>query len=373
MFVRWFVHGLASLLLSGCVVHCGAEETEDGETDGSEEGGRNEGANGQGAGNPGGNGEGAGDEGGAPPQDDDRLFVVTINGGVASYRDPAELNTTTQPTTNLAAGADTLMYGPRDVAISKAGELFVACENGPSINVYANAAEASGALEPTRMLLGNSSEILAPIGLTIDDEADTLYVVNSTSNGSIEGAILAFEGLGGLDGDLPPSRTIVVDTQGFAPLQIVEHDNRLYVAGQGDNTSMVYVFDGASSLSGNATPDRIVSNEAWGQVLSIFIDDDDRLFAVDSSNQVFLYDDAATLSGNAAPSAVLEIPEASGLSAVTLDRNGVMFLADSSNNEIMTFPALGQPAGAVQLSAARSFDSNGLLLPTRIMPFYRKR
>lgn len=355
MRVHWFMHVMASMLLSGCVLHCNSAETETEEDDDGNGGGSSDGG------------------GGAESQDEDRLFVVTINGGVASYRDPAKLNATAAPVTNLEAGAGTMMYGPRDLAVSGAGELFVACENGPSINVYQNAASASGAVEPGRYLLGLSTELLAPIGLAIDEEDDTLYVVNSTSNGSIEGAILAFEGLASLNGDQAPARKVIVDTPAFSPLQIVEHDNRLFIAGQGDNTSMVYVFDGASTLDGVAAPDRIVSNANWGQVLSIFVDDDNRLFAVDSENTVFIYADASDVNGNAIPTAVIEVPEAAQLSAVTMDRNGVMFLADSSNNNVLSFPDLGQPDGEIQKSAAKSWGSTSLLLPTRILSYYLKR
>lgn len=370
MRVQWFMHAMASMLLSGCVLHCGSEETEteedDGQTDDGNEGGKQEGAGHQGAGSQGGSG-------GGEPQEEDRLFVVTINGGVASYRDPATLDGTAAPATDLPAGADTLMYGPRDLAISSDGELFVACENGPSVNIYRDATGASGAVQPSRYLLGTSTELLAPIGLAVDAQDDTLYVVNSTSNGSIEGAILAFEGLSTLDGDMAPSRKVIVDTPAFAPLQIVEQDNRLFIAGQGDNTSVVYVFEGANTLDGTAAPDRILSNADWGQVLSIFVDDENRLFAVDGENVVFVYSDADTVNGNATPTAILEVPEAAQLSAVTIDRKGVMFLADSSNNNVMSFPNLGELAGEIQTSAATSFDGVGLLLPTRMLPYYLKR
>jgi len=339
-FKLWTAGLFAALALTtGCIIQ---------EADGDEEGG----AGGQG--NQGGSGMGGGPIG----EQGSRLFVVNVNMGVSSYAEPAQQDGRIEPATTLVSGADTDMYGPRDLAIAPNGDLYVAAENGGAVVVYANGLTADGAVLPTRKLEGAATGLSEPISIAFDGDSDTLYAVNSGSTDAADLTIFAYESASTADGDVAPTRGIEVDFEGFSPLQIAWHKGTLYAVTQDYNTCRVLVFEDASTLSGAIVPTRMIENADFGQIMSIYVDDSG-LYAVDEETDLFVYAPEA-----ATPSAKIEIAGALKLSAVTFDAVGTMFLADSSANFIYSFDG-GAGAEATQ-SPSRAFDAIGLSLPARL-------
>jgi hypothetical protein len=329
---------------TGCIVDA---------TDNDEEGGAGEGGQV--------NAGGSGAEGGGPAAAATRLFVVNVNQGVTSYADPAAQDGRIEAATTLTSGPDTDMYGPRDLALSAAGDLYVAAENDGAIVVYANALEASGAVLPSRKLKGPQTGLDVPTSIALDRESDTLYAVNSGSTGAVDTTIFAFDDASALDGDVAPSRSIEVDIVAFAPLQLSWHDGTLYAVTQGDNTASVLVFEDAGALDGAIQPTRTIANAAFGQVVSIYVDDTG-LYAVDDEDELFVY-----APGADEPSVTIAIDGAAKLSAIAFDDEGTMFLSDTSANVVYSFD--GGAGTASSLTPSRTFDAVGMSLPARLAIF----
>lgn len=299
-------------------------------------------------------------EGGGAATATTRLFVVNVNQGVSSYADPAAQDGRIEPATTLTSGAETDMYGPRDLALAANGDLFVAAENDGAVVMYANAMTASGAVLPSRKLKGPLSGLDVPISIALDRENDTLYAVNSGSNGAVDTTIFAYSSASTLDGDVAPAREIAVDIEAFAPLQIAWHADTLYAVTQGTNTASVLVFENASTLDGSVEPTRTINNPEFGSVVSIYVDDSG-LYAVDDEDDLYVY------AAGAEPAEAITIDGAAKLSAIAFDADGTMFLSDSSANFIYSFD--GGAGAETTLAPSRTFDAVGLSLPARLAVF----
>lgn len=341
-FKLWGTGALAVLCFAtGCIVDASDSDENDG--GGQADGGQS-------------NGGGSGAEGGGAPGEAARLFVVSLNQGVTSYSDPGSLEGAAAPATKLTAGAETDMYGPRDLALAANGDLYVAAENDAAIVVYANALSADGAVLPSRKLKGPQTGLDVPTGVALDRESDTLYAVNNGSTGAVDKTIFAFDGASSLDGDIAPSRKLDVDLEGFAPLQIALYDDTLYAVTQGDNTASVLVFENASTLDGSVAPTRTIDNAAFGSVVTIHVDASG-LYAVDDAEELFIYPPGADTAQ------VIAIDGAAKLSGIAFDAAGSMFLSDSSANVIFTFD--NGPGAEASQTPSRKFDA-GFSLPTRM-------
>ncbi|MFO0551239.1 MAG: hypothetical protein U0271_22815 [Polyangiaceae bacterium] len=306
---------------------------------------------------------GQGGQGGQPPTEEGpQLFVLSLD-SVASVASADKTEGRAEPKTTLGAGADTDMYGPRDVAISSSGELYVACENGPSINVYAGADQATGATLPSRKLSGANTGLEAPIAIAI--AGDNLFAVNNTSNGATNKDIMVFSGLSSIDGDQSPARRIQVDMPLFSPTFMLENSDKLYVVNQDVNTTEILVFGSASSTDGLVAPEHVIANAEWGQALSLYVDASDTLWAVDEGSQIFRYDGASSLDESSTPSAVLDVTGAEQLSGLAFDPDGNLFAADRSTAFVYVFDAPVATSGG--LTPSRSFDAVAFRSPSRLV------
>jgi hypothetical protein len=268
----------------------------------------------------------------------DQLFVMGSSYGVATFKNPADAVGTVVSATSLPAGADTGLFYPVDMAMSQAGDLFAANQNGSSVTVYANARTADGPVAPTRTIVGASTEFVGLSGLALDGVKNELYVTNYASAQGGNAPILEFDNASTINGDVPPTRKIDVDLQYFAPLQIVEKNDHLFVVNQGSGTqSNINVFDGASQLSGLVAPPRTISNANWPQILSIFVDDADHLYVVGDTATVEVYDGASTLNGPVTPKVTVTVMGASKLAGVVADSDKGLYLADSDTSFVHYF------------------------------------
>jgi hypothetical protein len=334
-------------LLVGCVV-----ETTDTEEGGS---GGDGGAGAAGAGGPGAGGSGAGGSGGTP-EEGASLFVLSPQTGVASFAESA--TGTIEPRTLLAAGPDSGMFGPRDLAVSTAGALFVASENDGSVVVYD--ADDTGVTTPTRRLTGATTKITAPVSVALDEAKDLLFVVNSGSTGATDTDVLVFEGATAVDGDTAPVRTIQPDLTTFAPLQIRSQGDSLYAVAQTTNSCLIAVFEDASTADGVVAPSLTIERPDFSAAVSLFVEADGTIVVVDEETEVFVFPPGAT-----EPSATFTIDGASRLAAAVGLPNGPLFLADSSLNVVFALDT-GLPAEAGSVAPSRSFDANGFILPSRL-------
>jgi 6-phosphogluconolactonase (cycloisomerase 2 family) len=279
--------------------------------------------------------------------------------GVASFAGAETATGTIEPRTLLAAGPDSGMYGPRDLAVSTTGALFVASENDGAVVVYD--VDDTGVTAPARRVAGTSTGITAPVSLAVDEGKDLLFVVNSGSTGATDTDVLVFEAAASIDGDVAPARTIQPDLPSFAPLQIRARNDSLYAVAQTTNSSLIAVFDGASSADGVVAPSLTIERSDFSAAVSLFVEPDGTIVAVDEETEVFVFP-----AGETEPSAIFTIEGASRLAAVERLEDGPLFLADSSLNVIFALDE-GLPPAAGAISPSRSFDAVGFLLPSRLV------
>ena len=107
------------------------------------------------------------------------------------------------------------------------------------------------------------------------------------------------------DGDIAPVRLIESSTENLGNpwgLDFDEGDN-LYVANRIDNN--VLVFEGASMLDGDVMA-RKIDSASFTTIRGVFVDADDTLYAVDSTNgEIYIFDDAASVQGTVTPDRTL--------------------------------------------------------------------
>lgn len=324
-------------------------------------GGSGTGGSGTGGAGTGGSGSGGGSGGAGGEEGVDRLYVVNANSGVTSYDAPAEHEERTESATALAAGADTDIFGPRDVLVNGQGDLMVLGQNDGSVSIFDDAATATGARLPDRKLVGAATLIDTPNAIALDD--DVLFVANGTS--LTDGTILVWDDASTVDGDVAPSRTFTPtyeDPDSFDPLQMFVQGGTLYVVEQDENTSSVVAFDDAAELDGDVTQDREVRFDGFGSVASAYVDRDDRLYVVTATDEIFIFDGASTLDGDVEPDVTLTVTGAQGLSAVVVDDQQHLIAADGSRAFLYVIDGIDTLASA-ELAPSREYDALDLSLP----------
>jgi len=319
------------------------------------------GTGGGGAGAAGGSGgEGGSGDGGAQSEQGTRLFVLSLNLGVASFSNAEEASGTVGSKTFLNAGPDSGMYGPRDLELDAAGTLYVASENDGSVVIYEQAEQASGMVTPSRRLAGASTGVVAPIALAIDRTGDELYVVNSGSIGSVDTRIHVFASGSTLDGDVAPTRTIEPEVEGFAPIGLTFAGGSLYAVTQTTNASAVLVFEDVASADGLVAPTRTLTHPDFGSAAAVHVTAEGKLVVVDEAASVFVFN-----AGEAEPSLVFEIEGASALAAAYGLPNGAWLFTDRSLNRVFALDD-GLPAAAGPIAASRTIEGDDILLPSAL-------
>jgi DNA-binding beta-propeller fold protein YncE len=316
------------------------------------------GTGGGGAGAAGGSGgEGGSGEGGAQAEQGTRMFVLSLNSGVASFSNAEEANGSVASKTLLNAGPDSGMYGPRDLELDAAGTLYVASENDGSVVMYEQAEQASGMVTPSRRLAGASTGVVAPIALAIDRSSDELYVVNSGSIGSVDTRIRVFAKGSTLDGEVAPARTIEPEVEGFAPIGLTFAGGALYAVTQTTNSTAVLVFEDVASADGLVAPSRTVTHPDFGSAAAVHVTAEGKLVVVDEAASVFVFN-----AGEAEPSLVFEIEGASALNAAHGLENGALLFSDRSQNRVFALDE-GLPTAAGPIAPSRTIESEDILLP----------
>lgn len=124
------------------------------------------------------------------------------------------------------------------------------------------------ASQSTRIISGSSTGLHRPVGLFFDSTRDILYVTNgrhSGTNGPTANSVLAFDNASTVSGDAIPNRIISSGAEfaaaekmstPFAPYVNVGAD-RLFLLNKGNDA--IFIFDHASTRTGATKPDRIIS------------------------------------------------------------------------------------------------------------------
>lgn len=161
------------------------------------------------------------------------------------------------------------LNNPHGISLdTKTKTLYVANTGGNSVLVFKNVETLNGAATPDAEIGGVLSQINQPVGVAIDPEHDTLYVLNQ---GTPE--ILVFDAASSRNGNAAPSRVISGSGYMVKPtaLFLDTTNNLLYVTDQGNNA--IYVFNNASSAQGAAEHKNLIGNNTGlVQPTALFVD-----------------------------------------------------------------------------------------------------
>lgn len=266
-------------------------------------------------------------------------LVAAISGCVISPRiipgQPTPTPTATPTPTSSPTPSPTPT--PTPIPPATAGKLYVTNQAGNSIVRFDNALNATGNVAPGAQINGSSTGLEAPQFVALDTTADRLYVANAGGT-SQPASVLIFDGISTLSGNAAPTRTIAgANTLFVHPSSVALDQGRdlLYVADGVD----IYVYT-ASTANGDlaATRDITVSFT----IQQIFLDAaNDRLYASDAANNaVNVFDNASTLpAGAATPTrsitgAQTQLSQPSGMA---IDPSGNLVVTNIGNGSITVY------------------------------------
>jgi DNA-binding beta-propeller fold protein YncE len=330
----------------------------------------------------------------------DTLYVAnTAQNAILIYENASTLTPAlgSAIATRVISGPKTGLAGPFGVVYDPAsGRLYVVNREN-SVAVFqancAGAAALSGNIAPCQTLVGTATLLDFPKALALDTSKDILYISNSGTN-----SILVYpKASQSIDGNLAPTReikphsaTTEIDSILQLPfgLAIDSAHDRLYVVNTGRTRPAIFIYENASSLSGEATPDRlllddiqiddpvtgaahVVTSTKLSQPAGIFIDaDHDKLYVVNSNNtnngpaSVVMF---SNISTRCAPGTHLcHLPPDQTLfgiptgltnpTGIAYDRSrDLIYIANTGANNIVTFSLQGD-LPPIQLNAGNNTE-----------------
>lgn len=242
---------------------------------------------------------------------------------------------------------------------SRGDTMIIGCLNIAAILFFDGVAALDGDVGPTRFLGGASTLITLNNAYEtyVDETRDLLYVAY------LDG-VLVFENAATINGDVAPVRHITGGNTGLVTgnrdkrLFIDETNDRLYVA-EGDSAS-VLVWDNASTVDGDTAPNRTVAgnntgfNFPWG--IAVDVARDILYVADESANSIFVFDGAAALTGNVAPSRTI-----TGATSTVEGPAGIDVDPELDRLYVSHFPTAGAAIGIWDNAST----VNGDVAPTR--------
>lgn len=291
-------------------------------------------------------------------------FSLGTGGGVVGYEDPASVNGNIAPDVNLFGGA-TQIEGPTDIVVDAAGALVVANFATNSIRCYDDATHANGNFAPERNIVGGATQLASPTSMAIDVATDALFVSNyGGAPDSI--ALFADASSASFNGNLAPTRVITSAAIANPTGINLDSEGSLYVVNNA--AVIVSVFADADNLNGPVAPSRQISSAdfAGHPLFDIFVDREDRLYALSLDGRVFMFDHASTLNGPAAPDRTLQITGAVQTTAIVVDAAGVGYIVDKSTQAIYSFDGIAALNAALLPDRSISGASTQLDDPIRL-------
>ena len=299
------------------------------------------------------------------------LYIANFGGSNVTAYDittPATVNGNIPPNANLA-GAQTLLAGPSDLVIDKAGGLLVSNYNGASVTGYANALDlgmVNGNIAPTHNVQGSATLLAKPTSLAINAANDLLFVAEE-----IGGTIRVYAGAStaAFNGNLPPTRTITsADMGGPFGINFGANDE-LYVANNIKNS--VTVFANASNLNGNVNATRIITSAAFADLFDVFIDPNDTMYVVNADdgmlgNRINVFSNASTRNGAVMPDVTLIVAGAVELTAVAVDSAGNGYIVDRNGNAVYGYDNIATRNGTIPPDRTLAGNNTLLVRPVRV-------
>jgi hypothetical protein len=295
-----------------------------------------------------------------PPPGPSKAFVA--DSGRAAIGSSSNSNPSPGPVTvdRIIQGPNTMLTGWLfDLGLDAANDRLYVTDL-LSILVIDNASTATGNIAPSRIVSMRSSGGQYQ-GLYLDTVHDRLYVTVVPSD------VYVFDHVSSLS-QSAPSRIISTanDASYLLDVAVDTAKDVLYVYGLGPagagSLAQIAVYDNASTLSGAATANRMISigdSGGSGPAVGMFIDPaHDRLYAPRSNGQVMVFDNASTKNGalntTAAPTRTITLPvaalthifvELTSDRLYAADNNGVTIIDNAST-------VVGVPPTGIRVVAA---------------------
>jgi 6-phosphogluconolactonase (cycloisomerase 2 family) len=256
------------------------------------------------------------------------LFVSDSKGNnVLTFKNPVGVTGNLAPDGNLF-GPQTDISGPSDAAVNKAGQLLVCDTSTDRITVYDDALNTNGNLAPVRTVKGAATGLSLPISISLDRSRDVLYVLN---NGTGRNSILAFAdtSTAAFDGNVAPVRKITSASLMNPSGSFMDDADNLYVADF--IAGNIQVFAKISTLNGTFPASRTLTGPALTNVVDVFIDRNDNLFAVITNGLVSVIKFGSSQDGNITPNNSFFVQGSKGARGIAVDAGDRGYVTDPKN------------------------------------------
>lgn len=306
----------------------------------------------------------------------DTLYVAnTGQNAILIYENAAVLEPPvgSAAATRVLSGPQTGLQRPNAVAYDAARQrIYVSNEGNSSILVFqagcSGATLLNGDIAPCNVILGASTLLASPGALALDPGRDILYISNRGT-----GAILIYENASqaSTQGDLPPTRTIPLSGSP-AGIFIDSVNDRLYaIQGPGEGQAAILVYENASTRSGQASADRILTgpNTLLGSPAGIDVDtvldqihviNNDHSETGDSALLIFANPFTNCVVCDVAPARIItgDQTELTGSTGVVIDSQlERIYVANTLNNTILLFGMEGNiPPTKINSGAATRLE-----------------
>jgi len=237
------------------------------------------------------------------------LFVSDVGTDLVSIWRPVDgVDGDVAPDSVIGGLANSGIDQPYGIFYDPRGDtLIVGDTNSDSVKFFDAVSALDGDVAPTRTLKGPATLLVGGNGyeVFVDTTRDLLYL-------AVSGGVFVYANASTIDGDVAPVRTITGVATGFSGnrdmrLFVDAAHDRLYVL-DSDNAALM-VYDAASTVDGNAAPDRVLTggntlfNFPWG--IDVDVGRDILYVADESNDEVYVFDNASTVDGDLAPDRVL--------------------------------------------------------------------
>ncbi len=206
----------------------------------------------------------------------DTLYVANPVQNAIQIYDNASTLITPLKASRIISGSSTDLDEPFGLTFdATSNRLFVANKNGNSIVAFClGESPNSGNLAPCNVLKGDLTQLDVPRALAIDSSRKRLYISNMGNN-----SILVYENSDTTGAtasecisdfslcNIAPSSVIAphTETETASRLELPfgihldSTNDRLYVANTGQNSPAIFIYEGASTLSGTPMPERVLT------------------------------------------------------------------------------------------------------------------
>ena len=255
----------------------------------------------------------------------------------------------------VSPGRNTVSSGGGGGGSTSLGQLYVATPN--SILHFSNGEAATADVAPQSIISGANTQLSAPRHLFIDTPDDRLYVPNQGNS-----SILVFDTVSTLSGNATPTRVIAGNvTELVAPIDVAldPGNNLLYVA----DGSSVLVFASASTINGNVPPVRNINMGFAIGGLALDAKNNQLWVSEPGNNTVDRLDGASFQNGPAVMSASI-VGADTGLSqprSLIIDSSNRLLVGNSGSPPGITIYANASTASGDVLPASNISGNNTML------------